>query len=258
MDIFVLEDEIPAYQKLMTLIINEIPNSRIIGWARSIQEAAVFLSTPGQDRPDLIFSDIELLDGISLQLFEKIEVNCPVIFCTGFDQYLLRAFRSNGIAYLLKPYSADDFREAYSKYQLLFDKATPPVLDEALLIRLQEILLQDKQSYKRRFTAKKKAGIKIIEVDAIAFFEAYGDFSFAIMQEGGNKHLLNISLANIERQVDPRQFFRVNRSQMVNIHFIDNVAPHFKNKLLITLRGVKDTLLTSGNKTPAFRKWLDS
>lgn len=257
MDIFVLEDEIPAYQKLMGLINKEIPNSRIIGWARSVQEAAAFLTNPEQDSPDLIFSDIELLDGISFQVFEKNEVNCPIIFCTGFDQYLLRAFRTNGIAYLLKPYSTEDFREALNKYQLFFDKTITPALDEALLSRLQQILQQDKQSFKQRYTAKKKEGIKIVEVDNVVFFEAYGDFSFAMDQKGG-KHLLNVSLANIERQVDPHQFFRVNRSQMVNIHFIEKVEPHFKNKLLLSLRPIKDTLLTSSNKTPAFRKWLEA
>lgn len=257
MDIFVLEDEIPAYQKLMGLINKEIPNSRIMAWARSVQEAEAFLASSEQNSPDLIFSDIELLDGISFQVFEKNQVHCPIIFCTGFDQYLLRAFRSNGIAYLLKPYSTEDFREAFSKYQLLFDKKDAPPLDEALLSQLQQILQQDKQAFKQRFTAKKKEGIKIVEVENVVFFEAYGDFSFAIDKQGG-KHLLNVSLANIERQVDPRQFFRVNRSQMVNIHFIEKVEPYFKNKLSLSLHNIKDTFLTSSNKTPAFRKWLEA
>ena len=91
MKILILEDEIPAYQKLLGFINSEIEEAKIMGWARSITEAKLLLS--GDKKPDLIFSDIELLDGISFKVYEEIKVDCPIIFCTGFDQYVLKVCR---------------------------------------------------------------------------------------------------------------------------------------------------------------------
>jgi DNA-binding LytR/AlgR family response regulator len=257
MKILILEDEIPAYQKLIRLISAEIEDSRIIAWARSIKEAKAILASKEQETPDLIFSDIELLDGTSFQVFEDIKVDCPIIFCTGFDQYLMQAFQSNGIAYILKPYTKEDFREAYKKYQRFFARSTTTtVINEELILKLKEILYQDRSTYKQRFVVKKKGGIVIIEVDKVTYFEANGDFSFAI-DVSGKKHLLNQSLSSIEEQLDPNNFFRINRGQIVHIKYIVNIAPYFKNRLHVKLNSIPEALLTSSSKTPAFRKWLE-
>ncbi len=255
MKILILEDEIPAYEKLYGFISEELPNSQLIGWARSIQEAKVLLQQA--DKPDLIFSDIELLDGVSFDVFESIPIDCPIIFCTGFDQYVLRAFQTNGIAYLLKPYTIEHFKEAYEKYKVLFQKNTPQTLDEKLMTELKEILHQDKKAYKQRFTIKKKDGIKLINTRDIARFDANGDFCMAIDAKG-QKHIINYSLGNIEEKVDPRKFFRINRSQIINIDFIEKIESHFKNKLAITMRHSSEVVFTSSSTTPGFRKWIES
>lgn len=254
MKILVLEDEIPAYEKLLGFITSEIPNANVIGWARSIQEAKILLGRDQQ--PDLIFSDIELLDGVSFEVYETVEVRCPIIFCTGFDQYVLKAFRTNGIAYLLKPYTIENFREAYQKYQTLFNKKEEQPLKAQLISDLKHILHSDKKSYKQRFVVKKKEGIKLVETKDVACFEANGDFCIALDQKG-QKNVINHTLSDIEEKVDPTQFFRINRSQMINIDFVEKIEPHFKNKLAISMTFSKEVLLTSPSKTPIFRKWLD-
>jgi DNA-binding LytR/AlgR family response regulator len=254
MNILILEDEIPAYQKLISFIHAEISDGKIMGWARSIEEAMVFLTQ--DSKPDLIFSDIELLDGISFELFEKVKVDCPIIFCTGFDQYVLQAFKTNGIAYLLKPYSIENFQEAYEKYQTLFSKKPAQPIDHQLLKDLQNILHADKKSYKQRFTVRKKDGIKLIDAKDIGCFEANGDFCMAI-DSAGKKHVLNYTLSDIEEKIDPAKFFRINRSEIINLDFLEKVEPYFKNKLVIKMTYAKEIIYTSSSKTPSFRKWLE-
>ena len=254
MNILILEDEIPAYQKLISFIHSEISEGKIMGWARSIEEATVLLNQ--ELKPDLIFSDIELLDGISFELFENVKVECPIIFCTGFDQYVLQAFKTNGIAYLLKPYSIENFQEAYEKYKTLFTSKPSQSIDNQLLKDLKNILHSDKKSYKQRFTVKKKDGIKLIDAKDIGCFEANGDFCMAI-DSSGKKHALNYTLSDVEAKIDPAKFFRINRSEIINLDFLEKVQPYFKNKLAIKMTFSKSIIYTSSTKTPSFRKWLE-
>ncbi len=254
MKILILEDEIPAYQKLLSFVQLEIPNHQLIGWARSVAEANLLLNS-GQ-APDLIISDIELLDGNSFEVFENSIIDCPIIFCTAFDKYVLKAFQTNGIAYLLKPYTLENFQEAFHKYSTLFAKNEPQKIDHLVFQELKDILKQDKKAYKQRFTIKKKGGIKLIETKDIAYFEANGDFCQAIDSKG-QKHIINFTLSDIEKKIDPISFFRINRSQLISISFIEKIDPYFKNRLSIKMTVGKDPLLTSGTKTPEFRKWIE-
>ncbi len=254
MKILILEDEIPAYQKLLSFINYEIPNHQLLGWARSVAEAQLLLKDG--EKPDLILSDIELLDGNSFEVFENASIKCPIIFCTAFDQYVLKAFQTNGIAYLLKPYTLENFQEAFHKYKTLFDHKTTTPIENQVFQELKDILKSDKKAYKQRFTIKKKGGIKLIETNNIACFEANGDFCQAY-DEKGQKHTINNTLSDIEQKVDPAKFFRINRSQMIHISFIEKIDPYFKNRLSIKLKNRPEPMLTSGTKTAEFRKWIE-
>lgn len=255
MKILVLEDEIPAYEKLLSFIDDEIDGAEIIGWGRSIVEAKRLLQNHSDI--DLIFSDIELLDGNSFKVFESVDVKSPIIFCTAFDQYLFKAFQTNGIAYLLKPYNKENFKEAFDKYKKLFsDASEKPLVDQGLMTQLKTMIEGEKNVYKKRFSIKKKSGIKLVKTDDIVNFEASGDFSFAF-DSNKEKHIVNYSLGDIEGKLDPDQFFRINRSEIVNIDFVEKIESHFKNKLAISLKTRTETLYTSGSKTPEFRIWID-
>ncbi len=253
MKILIFEDEIPAYEKLRAHIENTLPNAEYLGWARSIHEAKLLLNKHQQI--DLIFSDIELLDGKSLSVFEEIKVNCPIIFCTAFDQYLLQAFKTNGIAYLLKPYDKTSFDEALGKYKSLF-KTSKKKLDPGLISELKLILESERESYKTRFSIKKKGGIKLLSVNDIICIQANGDFCFAndVKRE---KHIINSSLSLVENKLNPKQFFRINRSEIINIDCIEKIEASFKNKLAIKMKAFDETLYTSSSKTKSFRAWLD-
>lgn len=255
MKILIFEDEIPAYNKLLSYVNTALPEASLLGWGRSVKEAELLLNN--NPEIDLIISDIELLDGNSFEVFEKYKVDCPIIFSTAFDQYLFKAFQTNGIAYLLKPYSESSFAEALQKYKVLF-AANPKVsLDKNVISQLKNIIEGERKTFKRRFSIKKKAGIKILNVEDIVRFEASGDFSIAYDLEK-NKHVINYSLGDIESKIDPQQFFRINRSEIINIDFIEKIEPHFKNRLAIRIQNNDEPVYTSSTKTPSFRTWLDS
>ncbi len=250
MKIIILEDEIPAYEKLLKLIRAHIPNVQLVGWGRSITEGKLLI----EKEVDLIFSDIELLDGLSFNIFEHGHLSCPIVFCTAFDNFLFKAFKTNGIAYLLKPYTEEHFTEALEKYHSLFGK--DHALDKNLLSELRSIVEGEQKKYKSRFSIKKKTGIKILQTEHITSFEANGDFCLAY-DDMGDKHIVNFSISKIEQSLDPQKFFRINRSEIVNIDYILKIETHFKNRMSISITKRKDNIYTSTAKTPSFRKWLD-
>ncbi len=252
MDVLIFEDEIPAYEKLLTYIEKYLPECAVKGWGRSKVEVKHLM----EKHPDiqLIFSDIELLDGTSLDAFNEVDLKCPIIFCTAFDQYLLQAFNSNGIAYLLKPYDEEKFKESIEKYKKLFERESLNKPNTETFKQLKHALGQ--KDFKKRFSIKKKDGIKLLSVDEITSFKANGDFCFAFDAKG-EKHVVNYSMGEIDEKLDPSQFFRINRSEIINVNFIQKIQPYFKNRLSISIQGIDESSHTSTSRTPEFREWLE-
>lgn len=254
MKILILEDEIPAYQKLVTNL-NEYFGADIPhDWARSNANGKEFLD---QNTYDFILSDIQLLDGMSFDLFDTIEIDCPIIFCSAHDEYLFQAFNTNGIAYILKPYSKNDLKKALEKYQSLFQQGQYNPLDHKTITQLRSALKEEHHVYKKRFVIKKAKGIQLLSVTDISLIEASGDFCLAT-DLNGKRHTISQSLGAIFQQLSPNKFFKINRSEIVNIDFIEHIENHFKNRLLITITGSKEKKMTSSSTTSEFRKWLEN
>ena len=254
MKILILEDEIPAYQKLVNYLTNSFGEDFIHDLARSNADGKELLSN---NKYDFILSDIQLLDGISFDLFDDVSIDCPIIFCSAHDEYLFKAFNTNGIAYILKPYSKSDFNKAIEKYQALFTQGNYNQLNSDTLSNLKSALKEENTSYKKRFVIKKAKGIQLLNVNEISLVEASGDFCIAT-DNSGKRHTISQTLGNIFQQLNPAKFFKINRSEIVNIEFIDNIESHFKNRLLITMKGVKEKPMTSSSTTSDFRKWLEN
>jgi DNA-binding LytR/AlgR family response regulator len=193
-------------------------------------------------------------------------VTCPIIFTTAYDQFLLPAFRGNGIAYLLKPFDYEQFREALDKYQLLQGSfgapapVTPPEthLTAEVLHELSQALRQNSQpQYKQRFTVRMRNSLYILTVDEVAYVQADDGVTFAV-DAAGQRHPLTGTLTELERQLDPNRFGRVNRSELVNIAFVEKMEPYFNNRLAVKLRMMPEVVLTtSAAQTPEFRRWLE-
>lgn len=252
MNILVLEDEQRAGEKLLDLI-KATAGPAQLHWERSVAGGIQHLQT--QAAPDLIFSDIELLDGNVFDLYRQVSITCPIIFCTAYDRFYINAFQTNGIAYLLKPYTKAQFLEAWEKYQRLFNTSSPS-LSPQLLQDLQLLLHKEGQASKTVFSVKKSDGIFLLKTANILYFQAQGDFVTAI-DIHQKKHILNQSLSSIEAALSAKQFFRINRSEIIPLQYIQKYNTYFKNKLVIHLQGTTDVLYTSSSRTPAFRKWLE-
>ena len=254
MKILILEDEIPAYQKLVSCIERFFDTKIEHDWARSNNDGKKLIVTNSYD---FIISDIQLLDGTSFDLFNEISIESPIIFCSAHDEYLFQAFNSNGIAYILKPYSQDDFNKAIEKYQSLFKQGDYTALDHSTIDALKSALKEESTIYKKRFVIKKTSGIQLLNTSNISIVEASGDFCIATDYKG-KRHTISQSLGSLYAQLDPKKFNRINRSEIVHIDFIENIESHFKNRLLITMTGTKEKVMTSSSSTSDFRKWLEN
>jgi len=198
-----------------------------------------------------------LLDGTSFDLFDKIATACPIIFCSAHDEYLFQAFNTKGIAYLLKPYSQNDFNKAIQKYQSLFNKGNYAALDTSTISVLKFTLQEEYNNYKKHFVIKKASGIQLLKATDIGLITASGDFCL-VLDNQGKRHTISQNLRSILVQLNLKKFFKINRGEIVNIDFIENIENHFKNRLLISLKNNKEKVMTSSSTTSDFRKWLES
>ena len=250
--VLIIEDEIPARNKLKRFIKELETSIEIIQEIDTVHAAIDFLKNTNVD---IIFSDIELLDGNAFEIYSKISVNCPIIFTTAYDQFLMNAFESNGIEYLLKPFSKERFQKAWNKF-LLLRNSYPQ--ENNILSKLQQLLENNSQitSYKKRFTVNTYQGIYFIEVENITFFEANEGVVFAF-DTSGKKHLLTeTTLKELEHQLNPTDFFRINRSEIVNKKYIEKIERYSKNDLILKLKHCEKTLKTSQSNTASFREWV--
>lgn len=253
-NILIVEDETPAFQKLIGLLEEIIDHAFDYTWVKSNQEARNQIKS--YENYDLIIADIQLRDGTSFDFFSEITISCPIIFCTAYNDYLLDAFNTNGIAYILKPYTKEQLQQAIDKYQKLFTKNTSPTINKDILTTL-EAALQQNPNYKTRFVIKKQnKSIHLLQTDVITIIEAEGDFSK--LYTGTSKFFVySENIGSIIEKLDPKHFFRINRSLIVNLSGIEKIDPYFKNRLALKVKGYPDQVITSSNITSEFRKWLE-
>ena len=257
MNILILEDEEPAARQL-TQLLAQAGHPTPPPVLRSIEKALAWLQA--NPLPDLILSDIELLDGNVFSLYEQFPVTCPIIFTTAYDQYLLAAFRGNGIAYLLKPFTLEQLQAALAKYERLRTglaaPAAPSLSPEAMRELAQALRQNSQPQYKQRFSVRMRNGLYLLQTTDIAYLQADEGIAFAI-DGAGLRYPLSGTLAELERQLDPSRFGRLNRSELVNVAFIERAEPYFNNRLAVQLRAPAVTLTTSAAQTPEFRRWLE-
>lgn len=251
MRVVVIEDEPLASEKLCEFILRYDETIQIITKLESVGETLAWFRANKQ--PDLVFSDIELLDGNIFEFFENREISCPVIFTTAYDQFLLRAFERNGIAYLLKPFTFEKFVASMRKFEKLKQNFVSAQQD--FWRNIQESITE--QKYKKRFVVKVKGGIKLLETRTIAFIQMQNEIPFAF-DAAGSRFPLNESLAGLEKLLNPKFFFRLNRSEIVNLNFIESLEPDFHDRLIVRLKNLNIRLVSSTSRTPNLRKWLDN
>lgn len=252
--VLVIEDEIPARNKLKRFLEEQNEAVSVVAGIGTVAEAIVFLKSNAAI--DLIFSDIELQDGNAFEIYDEVKVSCPIIFTTAYNQFLMDAFESNGIEYLLKPFSAERFKKAWEKFLLL---RASVATDNDFLLKLNQIISRplEEKTKKTRFSIHTKKGIYFVETDDILFFTAEEGVVFAI-DNHSKKHLLTqTTLKEMEELLDESEFFRINRSDLVHKKYIVKMERYLKNALAIKLSGYDKHLITSQSSTKPFREWIE-
>jgi two-component system, LytTR family, response regulator LytT len=249
MKVVVIEDEPPAAEQLCDFIRRYDAEVAIAGILASVKEAICWFRE--HPAPDLILCDIQLLDGNALRIFDQVEILCPIIFTTAYDNFLLQAFDKNGIGYLLKPIEYEKFVAAMWKFEQLRRSFT--LLGSDLLRELKATLAQPR--YKERFVIKARGGIYLLETRFVAYIQMQNEIPFAYDGQGG-RYPLHESLNQLEKDLGPL-FFRLNRSEIVNLHFIEKLEPYAQDRLAIKLKRLNVTLISSITRTPGLRRWIE-
>jgi DNA-binding LytR/AlgR family response regulator len=245
----IIEDEKPAAEKLLSLLAVSNQQVYVEAVLGSVNEAIDWLQQHAS--PELIFMDIELSDGLSFKIFEQINIECPVIFVTAYDEYWQEAFEHNSIDYLLKPVKPEKLDAALKKYQKLKQHFTGNYQTLA-----SWPIAQSQTGYKKRFLVKRGTDYISIKAEEVAYFYATHKL-VCMVDSSGQKFIMDQSLADIETQVDPTAFYRVNRKYLVNMSAIKRIKAYPKSKLLLEVAPlVTEDIIISQENAAAFKHWM--
>ena len=246
MRIVIVEDERPAREKLASAIREAAPEAKIVAWLTGVAETVEWLENNAH--PDLLFLDIQLSDGRSFEILRRTAVTCPVVFATAYDEFLLEAFASNGIDYLLKPVRQERVEAAIEKYRRL----------RGHFIADHAGLLESVSRTPARERLLVRRGIDFISVKTadIAYVFTAGKLVFLVARSG-LRYVLDRPLADLEAELDGMQFFRVNRAYLVHIDAVVRCRPYGKGKLLLELKPrAEEDVIVSQERASALRDWL--
>lgn len=254
LNVVIIEDESPAVEKLQRYLQRYSPAIQVAQVCDSVASSVAWLRDH-QNEIDLLFMDIQLKDGISFGIFNEVPVIKPVIFITAYNEYALEAFKVNSIAYLLKPVNFDDLKTSLDKFQNL----------------RSQFLLQDKRedvvktlagegsakSFKTRFMVKVGDHIRSIITDQILLFFADGRDVYLVTTQL-RKFIIDFTLESLEEVLDPAMFFRVNRTYIANIGFIQDVVLYSNSRLKVSTQPAWDKeIIVSREKVGEFKDWFD-
>jgi two-component system, LytTR family, response regulator LytT len=253
MKILIIEDELPAAKQLTKMLAQIDPSVSVIETIDSVKSSVKWLKT--FPTPDAIFMDIQIADGLSFDIFTQVEINCPVIFTTAFDQYAIKAFKVNAIDYLLKPIDEDELSEALQKIKNKKNESvTPPQYSG----QFYQNLLQNitKQDYKERFLIKTGQSFSSIETPEIAYFFSEEGLTQCLVFNS-KKHIIEHPLDELERLLNPKDFFRINRKLILNIKAIQKISPHFNGRLKLELTPqYREEVFVARERVGDFKGWL--
>ncbi len=246
MKVVIVEDERLASKRLELLLKIVEPGIEIVQILESVDDAVNWFSQ--NTKPDLIFMDIQLDDGISFEIFDAVKIDCPVIFTTAYNEYAIRAFKVNSVDYLLKPIGQEALEMSIQKFKKLF------IGNHDFEEKIAKVFGQISAKYKSRFFVKIGIRFQSIPVENICCFFVEGRSTF-LKTIQDKTYDLDHSLDQLQNMVDPGQFFRINRNYMVNINCIGEIFSYSTNRLKLKMD--KTELIVSRDKVTEFKRWMD-
>ncbi len=254
MKTIIIEDEKPAARLLQRKL--EKLNVQVEVMLHSVQEAIEWFSN--NEHPDLIFLDIQLSDGLSFELFEKVEIKSAVIFTTAYDEYALRAFKLNSIDYLLKPIDEEELSVSISKFKTHFIKSKEAVLTSQMDFEKIKQMFQSSfdQNSKKRFTVKIGQHLKVISTDEIECFFSENKGTYIHTFDNRN-YLIESTLEVLEQELDSKDFYRISRKFIISMNAIKEIVVYSNSRLRLILPTFKDDeVIVSREKVSDFKNWI--
>lgn len=251
----IIEDESLIAAEMRSNISSVANDVQVIDVLPSLKAARKWFMNNSE--PDLLFMDIRLSDGLSFELFDQFSLSCPVIFCTAYEEYAIRAFKVNGIDYLLKPVQEDDLKNAIDKLRSMRESQSFIPGDMQQFVQYLSNPALAKTKYKERFIINtNNKWIPVETKDIAVFFKENINYVYTL---NGDRHIYDFSaLEEIEEVLDPAIFFRTNRQSIINIHAIHSVKPYGNQKLTVQLKPpLKLDIDISREKAPLLKKWMD-
>lgn len=245
----IIEDEKPAMETLVKKLSEVSPDVKVKAKLSTVKESIEYLTNEAD--ADLIFSDVQLSDGLSFDIFSQTGVQIPVIFITGYDEFMMMAFENNGIDYLLKPVEKDDLDKALMKYRMLqkhFSNNKAPIENLVKFINGRK---------KSRFVVRKGMENIALRLEDIALFYTENKIVYVI-DRFAKKYLADRNLSDLEEELDADVFFRANRQYIININYVKGFKSYEKVKLQVdlTIPEINHCIIISQENAPAFRKWM--
>jgi DNA-binding LytR/AlgR family response regulator len=252
MRVLIIEDENRTALDLKSTIEEVEPGTQVLGIKDSVDDAVEWLKS--NPSPDLIFMDIQLADGLSFEIFQEVAVECPVIFCTAYDEYAVEAFQVNGVDYILKPFDADSISRSLNKVKNLqnfFQRG------DSGLNKLADLLNTLKPAHRTSFLVSHRDKLLPVSVTDIAFFYIEHEVTF-LNTFDGKRYVVNHTMEDLEKQLDPRQFYRANRQFLMNYSNVIEVEHYFARKLLVKTKvATKEAVIVSKAKATDFLTWME-
>lgn len=250
MKVLIIEDEPRAADRLERLIHKVAPSFEVVGQADSIKASIGLLES--RDDIQLIFSDIELGDGTSFEIFRKVRTQTPIIFTTAYNQYAIEAFKVNGVDYLLKPIEESELAQAIEKFKRNFQiRAAPDI--STIVEAIENIQSSSKRS---RFLVKVGEKLKSIPISDIAAFYSMAKGTFILTKTGRN-YSIEQALDQLIQELDDSHFFKISRKYIVAVDALDEILVHSNSRLLLKIKGLESQdVVVAREKVKEFKAWL--
>ena len=251
MNVIIIEDEKPAARRLSRML--DDLDIKVNTMLHSVSESIEWFNN--NEHPDLIFLDIQLSDGLSFEIFDTITIKSSIIFTTAYDEYALKAFKLNSIDYLLKPIDDEELETAVKKYKDQLPTAQSLQVDfediKKLLINPMD------RVYKKRFTARVGQHLKIFSVEDIECFYSENKGTYLHTKENRN-YLIDTTLESLENELNPKQFYRVNRKFYINVNAIKDIISYTNSRLQIKLHHFgEQEIIVARERVKDFKDWLE-
>ena len=251
MKILIIEDEKHNASRLQRLLTEISHEFEIEGVLETVKESVSWLEK--RAAPDVILMDIRLSDGLSFDIFDKVDVVSPVIFTTSYDEYAVRAFKVNSIDYLLKPIEKEELEAALEKVDIERKKSIPSLELEQLL----HLFREKSPVFRKRFLLPRANGYKTLTVGEIGYIFTEQKITYLVTRDG-NSEILGQTMDELEDELDPDVFFRANRQFIIHIDSVGMIQNDINGKLKVVLKHDHTIeIIVSREKAPLLKKWLD-